>query len=167
MDERSPVYPKDAYDELADLASRQSLDQGAIAPLAAVVSSDLKHRGRWADRLGDGAAAAKRETFGRGWMVIVALCVWLALLLVATMAVGWIMALPFAAVLAPVLVLEWHRRRSDRARRERAERPTCPRCGYDLSGLGDDLPREWVVGSSGPRRCPECGEAWPLVPRTD
>ncbi len=157
-------FPREAYEALAEIAEgRGGGDRNKLAPLAAKVASDLKHRGRWPEQVLEEARAARREAPGRGRLVLVVMGLWLAFLLGAAILVGWIMVLPFAAVLMPLFVLEWHRRRSERARAERAERPTCPGCGYDLSGLADALPREWVVGSSGPRRCPECGEAWPLV----
>ncbi len=42
----------------------------------------------------------------------------------------------------------------------------CPACTYDLTGLPDFIPHEWIAAHASPRRCLECGEPWPLVPRT-
>lgn len=38
----------------------------------------------------------------------------------------------------------------------------CPGCGYDLSGCRDAVGIE-SAHRVGPERCPECGNAWPLV----
>lgn len=161
----SPKSPFAAYDALAALARSPGAAQAEIVRLAAEVSSDLKRRGRWPGVPETVPPAEKAERAAMPRLVPVLLVVWLGIMLAAALVAGWLMVLPFLAVCIPVIALEVHRRRSERARRERAARPTCPACAYDLSGLADDLPREWVVGSSGPSRCPECGRAWPLVGR--
>lgn len=44
----------------------------------------------------------------------------------------------------------------------------CPHCGHGLAGLPDGLPGKVLRGlRTGPRRCPECGAWWPLVPPGD
>lgn len=43
----------------------------------------------------------------------------------------------------------------------------CPKCSYDLRGIGPPLGLEAKLDVRvGPARCPECGCAWPLVPAT-
>lgn len=165
MTDPTPLFPLEAYDTLAEMARRPGAPQSDVAPLAALVSADLKRRGRWFEDGEDAEGGAKPEAFGRGVLVFAGLVAWLAVLLGVTLVVGWIMALAFVGVSVPALLLELHRRKSERARRARATGLVCPKCAYDLAGLGDDLPREWVVGSSGPRRCPECGAPWPMVLR--
>lgn len=42
---------------------------------------------------------------------------------------------------------------------------TCASCDYELSGHDDAIPPTALGGwKIGPRRCPECGALWPLVP---
>lgn len=41
----------------------------------------------------------------------------------------------------------------------------CPDCRYDLAGLPDAVGVNAAAGlRTGPRRCPECGAGWPLIP---
>ncbi|MCC6678336.1 MAG: hypothetical protein IT436_14450 [Phycisphaerales bacterium] len=41
----------------------------------------------------------------------------------------------------------------------------CPDCRYDLTGLPDAIPSHSASSiRTGPRLCPECGAAWPLIP---
>jgi hypothetical protein len=156
----------DEYDALADLAAHPGAAQDAVAPLAASVSGDLKRRGGWGDRSeSESTDEGTPRRAGRWPLVIIGLAAWLTVLLAVTLVVHWLMGVAFLAVSVPAVFLERHRRREERARRERLTRPLCPACAYDLTGLEDALPRAWVVGRSGPRRCPECGEVWPLVPR--
>lgn len=52
-------------------------------------------------------------------------------------------------------------RRLDRSARE----PVCPDCEYDLSGVPGAFDVKATANVPvGPRRCPECGCPWPLVP---
>ena len=52
----------------------------------------------------------------------------------------------------------------ERRRARAAAEPRCPYCGYELAGLSDALFPAIVSVRLGPRRCPECGESWPLIP---
>jgi hypothetical protein len=55
----------------------------------------------------------------------------------------------------------WHRPR--RRLVDRFARRECSGCAYDLSGSSSPLPALDGVGL-GPRQCPECGAAWPMIP---
>lgn len=84
----------------------------------------------------------------------------------------------FAAIVATILVLgmfvAFGSYRVRQARRfiqsgmnrrlfELCIRGECPKCGYDLSKSRDEMELDSGV-PLGPRRCPECGAFWPLVP---
>lgn len=64
-----------------------------------------------------------------------------------------------ALIGAPWLLWAWFRASAPPSGKDR-----CPRCRYDLSGLRDALFPLVVSVRLGPRRCPECGEPWPLIP---
>lgn len=71
----------------------------------------------------------------------------------------------------PVVLIAWliHRRATQRGLLVRLNLALggrcCPACGYDLSGSVPAIPPEDLEGQwIGPRRCPECGAAWPLLP---
>ncbi len=47
---------------------------------------------------------------------------------------------------------------------ERQRAGSCPDCGYEVGGLGDDPALNGLVPGCGPASCPECGVKYPLVP---
>lgn len=51
-----------------------------------------------------------------------------------------------------------------RQARDRLNIGSCPDCGYSLVGVRPGIPIERAGLDAGPRACPECGCAWPLVP---
>ncbi len=78
-----------------------------------------------------------------------ALSIWIA--------VGVLILLPIAA---------WRNdRRWRRAHLARTSQSRLCGCGYDTTGVPSDLPEVEALGVIiGPRLCPECGAAWPLIP---
>jgi len=85
----------------------------------------------------------------------------LAMLLLAGLA--WII-LPVAAVLWVLRRLIVQRGLQARLNLALGGR-RCPGCRYDLSDSPPGLPPQSLNGQwPGPRRCPECGSAWPLIP---
>lgn len=78
----------------------------------------------------------------------------------------WV-AMPVLAVAILALAIRSARRREaqNKAITTGSSTEICHSCTYDLTGLPDSIPHEWVAVHVGPRRCPECGELWPRVPR--
>lgn len=69
-------------------------------------------------------------------------------------------------ILVPIGILAFtamylETRRGAKGRRRHS---ICPRCDYDLRSLPRPIEPAQAGFDPGPRRCPECGEPWPLVP---
>lgn len=91
--------------------------------------------------------------------VIAALSVCFALILY----VDRLVAAVFIAVFAGGVLSAW--RNSRRASLTRAlKQRSCPDCGYDLRGTPRGIDPSVLGLDIGPRRCPECGARWPLLP---
>lgn len=67
----------------------------------------------------------------------------------------------FGMIIASLVRASWLRRRVAKLAKSRL----CPDCGHDLNGTPAGIRAELLGGVDvGPRRCVECGVAWPLVP---
>lgn len=78
---------------------------------------------------------------------------------------GWGFVLFGGMLVLGVIVTGASTRTRLRLARHLARAGRCPDCRYDLTGLPDAIPTDSTGGiRTGPRKCPECGAAWPLVP---
>lgn len=85
-------------------------------------------------------------------------------LLVLAMTTSPILAAPILLLWAPLAYLGWRRLSLRHTVVRRAASRCCPDCGFDLAGTPAGLEVETFGVDVGPRRCPECGAWWPLVP---
>ena len=63
-------------------------------------------------------------------------------------------------------LLFWHWSKSAALARAPLQR-ICPTCQYDLRGTPSGIDPKLLGADPGPRRCSECGSAWPLLPPRD
>lgn len=75
-----------------------------------------------------------------------------------------LLAAPILLLWAPLGYLGWRRLNHRRTLTGRAASRCCPDCGFDLAGTPAGIDAEAFGVDVGPRRCPECGALWPLVP---
>jgi hypothetical protein len=111
------------------------------------------------------AAPEDRRRWWESWLDASDLVIWSAegvlvlLAIGAIIVVGELMVIAIAA--AGLLLWRWR----PRGRLFRAlSRRHCPDCRYDLRGLEAGLDPAALGRDIGPRACPECGAAWPLLP---
>lgn len=173
----------DSYDQLADLAEKAPVAPQAATHLSAEVAADLRNRlqatgatpanlqPRATER---GGTAPKADWSSRFFAELLLLFLFAQL---GAMGVGYAVFAKYwwliAIVLSPIIVgglavmLPLHKRKMQRHRSMVARSEArCVECNYNLHGLSDSIPHEWIAAHVGPRRCPECGEPWPLVPRS-
>ncbi len=158
------------YDRLAGMVGNPPSDHSILTAVAAEVVANLRTRERE-----HSAARARRITIQAQtkrnppslWLFEIT-----AWIVTGSIALSMVMQNPWTA--ASILVLMFLAAWINSARKRSITRCTmnpietslnCPRCRYDLTGLPDSIPHEWIAAHSGPRRCPECGEPWPMVPR--
>ena len=174
MNQSSSAVEFEAYDRLAELARSEQPDQSVVAPLAATVLSDLRRRAREAATPAAPPAAPPQgfwrdlfvvrltpPRYGAGTSPTIALVVVVIVLVSAVFQGPWVVFISVA--LLGMLVILFEARRALSRRAERGAKLPCPRCGYDLSGLPDAIPKLWVADQVGPQRCPECAAPWPKL----
>lgn len=160
------------YDRLAEMVGNPPSDHSALTALAAEVAAD--YRGRERERV---LASKRRRSVQRPLEATslrtfqLEFIVWLAAFVLWSI-IGqnpWLAALVVAAAVLTLVIRAMRKHRAMQNARNGipANQPcSCLACRYDLTGLPDSIPHEWIAAHVGPRRCPECGEPWPLVPRS-
>lgn len=132
--------------ETARAALRTIPGQAPIVANVASAAIDARH--------------VRRMTWGT--LLAVVLCVALRAVMHIESSTG---ILIFVAVLVIIGIATLSRRNRIQRTVWNIEQRTCPACSYDLTGveagIGPELTEEFHFG---PRRCPECGMHWPLVP---
>jgi hypothetical protein len=103
--------------------------------------------------------ASTLTQLGLTWMVLI---MWLPELIAPGHRVipSWASTLFWVAYVGALLVSITRLHRARRAATEAIRQVRCPDCAYDLVGS----PAAFAEKRIGPRRCPECGSPWPLVP---
>ncbi len=89
-----------------------------------------------------------------------------ALYLIVWVVAFWDLAIGMTLAAATVTIAVHLWRSSKRSFLTRAlKRQFCPDCKYDLRGCDPGLAPDLLLGLNiGPKRCPECGSHWPLLP---
>lgn len=158
----------DSYDRLADVFNSAPTVQYLPTTLSEEVASDFRERRnaietqacdlRIGADLGRHIGLWIKVLFlwavGFFAIFVARFSLWIAAILLVTVGLG---------VWARLAVTRRARKRGDI---KPSTRGRCFGCEYDLTGLSDSIPYEWITAHVGPRRCPECGEPWPLVPRS-
>jgi hypothetical protein len=71
------------------------------------------------------------------------------------------------ATVSAVGLVAWQLQ-ANRGRRLKLNSGKCIKCGYDLSSLPRAIDPAAIQGIDvGPEKCPECGRAWPRIPKRD
>lgn len=167
-----------AYNRLADFAAASVVVEADLSRLSSEVTLDL--RARWHPILAAASKWRRRPALeSPRWTdateiavseindLVMSVLLYPIFLVVGSCIgfnkwVAWILAVIFVVFVIRALVVESRRKHAAAAINSEA----CPSCSYDLTGLPNVIPISLVGLPTGPRRCPECGEPWPLVPRT-
>lgn len=159
------------YDRLAEMVGNPPSDHSALTALAAEVAADFRGRERERALIGKRGRPSLHLSHPASLRTFqVEFIVWLAAFVLWSI-IGqnpWLAALVVAAAVLTLVVRAVRKRRAMRRLLDGIsanDHQDCLTCGYDLSGLPASIPHEWIAAYAGPRRCPECGEPWPMVPR--
>ncbi len=128
-------------------------------------AEDIRRRRRSWPKLLEPAASAEPPTspWLRDWRESRLSVAAVALIGIVYYALHATLGLILLGLAVMVLVFLWRRSRRTRLRRA-LKRRLCPDCGYNLRGCPSGLDPGLLGLDPGPRRCPECGSAWPLLP---
>lgn len=136
-------------------SSEQALETVRTDPFVALFGfhDDLeKRRARWAH-----LHAVQEARPRRGWPIR-------RIVIAVVLAAAISMFFSVFGLFALLLAVPFEDLRHAREEEATFEMSACPDCQYDLTGVPAAIPVERVGLETGPRACPECGCAWPLVP---
>lgn len=150
------------------------LERALAAYRGGAPRGELERRAGEIRRLAFGVQGERSGRHGEGdrsvrpfLLLLIALVATATVALVASMAIVpkpslWAVAL--GAGLLALGGIVWRALRREGGRLGETVR-ACRGCGYDLTGLEDEIPPERFADLHvGPATCPECGRQWPLFP---